>query len=204
MPTPPSSPLALCACALLRSGRRSLACSREKREREREREHTRGRETQTERRPAAAKGCTQGLSIAELKEEREARLLLVKQKHISLWKCKEGWWPIAVVAIWLERHRHTHRDRERKRGTERHTDRVFFFGVGGWVGGCLCVVYGPYYKKGNLCEEQESMSGWSLWRAAFFCNNWVIRVYIREQEEEQEDGDFVLLLLSACMMGRQF
>lgn len=136
MPTPPSSPLALCACALLRSGRRSLACSREKREREREREHTRGRETQTERRPAAAKGCTQGLSIAELKEEREARLLLVKQKHISLWKCKEGWWPIAAVAIWLERHRHTHRDRERKRGTERHTDRVFFFGVGGWVSVC--------------------------------------------------------------------
>jgi hypothetical protein len=41
-------------------------------------------------------------------------------------------------------------------------------------------------------------------KSGFFCNNWVIRVYIREQEEEQEDGDFVMLLLSACMMGRLF
>jgi hypothetical protein len=41
-------------------------------------------------------------------------------------------------------------------------------------------------------------------KSGFFCNNWVIRVCIGEQEEEQEDGDFVMLLLSACMMGRQF
>jgi hypothetical protein len=41
-------------------------------------------------------------------------------------------------------------------------------------------------------------------KSGFSRNNWVTRVYRREQEEEQEDGDFVMLLLSACMMGRQF
>ncbi len=63
---------------------RSLARETRERERERERTHTRGRETQTERRPAAAKGSTQGLSIAELEVEQEARVLLVKQTHIIM------------------------------------------------------------------------------------------------------------------------
>jgi hypothetical protein len=76
MPTPrPCSPLALRACAV------EEARSLEKRERENTREGERHRQ---ERRPAAAKGSTQGLGIAELEEEQETRVLLVKQKHIIM------------------------------------------------------------------------------------------------------------------------
>jgi hypothetical protein len=65
MPTPPLRRLLTARAQWKTLARERNARARE-REREREREHTRGRETQTERRPAAAKGSTQGLGIAEL------------------------------------------------------------------------------------------------------------------------------------------
>jgi hypothetical protein len=105
-----------------------------------------------------------------------------------------------VVAIWLERLRHRERHREiREREGQTHTHTVFFFS--GWVG--VCVVRGPTTEREFVWGARKHE--WvEVVKSGFSRNNWVTRVYRREQEEEQEDGDFVMLLLSACMMGRQF
>jgi hypothetical protein len=67
----------------------------------------------------------------------------------------------------------------------------------------VCVVTGPTTEREFVWGARKHE--WvEVVKSGFFCSNWVIRVYIREQEEEQEDVDFVMLLLSACIMGRQF
>jgi hypothetical protein len=70
-------------------------------------------------------------------------------------------------------HTDTHRDRDREGQRDKHTE--FFLGEGGWGVG---VVTGPTTEMEFVWGARKQ--DWvEVVKSGFFCNNWVIRVYIK-------------------------